>query len=241
MLCALGPVPGSLFGLRRVRPDAGAGRATPPPAPWPGRRTRSRAHEPLSRYGNPESYEVFGQTYYPLKSSRGFVERGVASWYGPGFHRKRTSSGEPYDMYEMSAAHRVLPLPTYVEVTHLGSGRRAVVKVNDRGPFKDDRVLDLSYAAAYRLGIHGPGTAWVEIRALSPGARTEGAGTALVPAALAQSRNKRVAHLPGSAPLPSHHPALRRAHARPNLYQFSRGDGGPARPTNEHRRHAAPA
>ncbi len=124
--------------------------------------------EPLSRYGNPESYEVFGHTYYPLKSSQGFVERGVASWYGPGFHRKRTSSGEPYDMYEMSAAHRVLPLPTYVEVTHLGSGRRAVVKVNDRGPFKDDRVLDLSYAAAHRLGIHGPGTAWVEVRALSP-------------------------------------------------------------------------
>ncbi|MGH8575327.1 MAG: septal ring lytic transglycosylase RlpA family protein [Gammaproteobacteria bacterium] len=179
--------------------------------------------EPLSRYGNPESYEVFGQTYYPLRSSQGFVERGVASWYGPGFHRKRTSSGEPYDMYEMSAAHRVLPLPTYVEVTHLGSGRRAVVKVNDRGPFKDDRVLDLSYAAAHRLGIHGPGTAWVEIRALSPGARTESAGTAPVPAAAARSRNKRVAHLPGSFLLPPHHPARRRAHARPNLYHFHAG------------------
>ncbi|MGQ0592025.1 MAG: septal ring lytic transglycosylase RlpA family protein, partial [Gammaproteobacteria bacterium] len=176
--------------------------------------------EPLSRYGNPESYEVFGQTYYPLKSSQGFVERGVASWYGPGFHRKRTSSGEPYDMYEMSAAHRVLPLPTYVEVTHLGSGRKAVVKVNDRGPFKDDRVLDLSYAAAHRLGIHGPGTAWVEVRALSPGTRTEDAGMAPVPAAPAQSRNKRVAHLPGSFLLPSHHPARRRAHARLNLYNF---------------------
>jgi rare lipoprotein A len=172
--------------------------------------------EPLSRYGNPESYEVFGQTYYPLKSSEGFVERGVASWYGPGFHRKRTSSGEPYDMYEMTAAHRVLPLPTYVEVTHLGSGRKAVVKVNDRGPFKDGRVLDLSYAAAQSLGIHAPGTAWVEIRALSPGARTEGARTAPVPAAPAQTRNKRVAHLPGSFLLPSHHPA--RTHARSNLY-----------------------
>lgn len=189
-----------------------AGRVTPDAIP--------RA-EPLSRYGNPESYEVFGQTYYPLKSSRGFVERGVASWYGPGFHRKRTSSGEPYDMYEMTAAHRVLPLPTYVEVTHLGSGRKAVVKVNDRGPFKDDRVLDLSYAAAYRLGIHGPGTASVEVRALSPGARTEGAGTAPVPATPAQSR--RVAHLPGAAPLPSHHPARRRPHARPNLYHFQVG------------------
>ena len=185
----------------RHPPRAMAG--TPDPIP---------RQEPRSRYGNPESYEVFGRTYFPLKSSEGFVERGVASWYGPGFHRKRTSSGEPYDMYEMSAAHRILPLPTYVEVTHLGSGRKAVVKVNDRGPFKDDRVLDLSYAAAYRLGIHGPGTAWVEVRALSPGARTEGAGTALVPAAPAQSRNKRVAHLPGSFLLPSHHPALRRTH-----------------------------
>jgi rare lipoprotein A len=186
--------------------NAPASRVTPGAIP--------RAERP-SRYGNPESYEVFGQTYYPLKHSRGFVERGVASWYGPGFHRKRTSSGEPYDMYEMTAAHRVLPLPTYVEVTHLGSGRRAVVKVNDRGPFKDGRVLDLSYAAAQSLGIHAPGTAWVEIRALSPGARTEGARTAPVPAAPAQTRNKRVAHLPGSFLLPSHHPALRRTHARP--------------------------
>ncbi len=140
-----------------------SGRASAPDAiPW---------DEPLSPYGNPESYEVFGQRYYPLKSSRGFVERGIASWYGPGFHRKRTSSGEPYDMYAMTAAHRVLPLPTYVEVTHLGNGRKAVVKVNDRGPFKDDRVLDLSFAAAQELGIHGPGTAWVEVRALSSAER----------------------------------------------------------------------
>ncbi len=134
--------------------------------------------EPLSRYGNPGSYEVFGRRYYPMKSSQGFVERGVASWYGPGFHRKRTSSGEPYDMYAMTAAHRVLPLPTYVEVTHLSSGRKAVVKVNDRGPFKDDRVLDLSLAAAQKLGIHGPGTAWVEVRALSPAARRTAAAVA---------------------------------------------------------------
>ncbi|MBA2592573.1 MAG: septal ring lytic transglycosylase RlpA family protein [Gammaproteobacteria bacterium] len=194
-----------------------------PPRAMAGTPDPIRGQQPLSRYGNPESYEVFGQTYYPLKSSEGFVERGVASWYGPGFHRKRTSSREPYDMYEMSAAHRVLPLPTYVEVTHLGSGRRAVVKVNDRGPFKDDRVLDLSYAAAYRLGIYGPGTAWVEIRALSPGARTEGPGTAPMPAAPAQSRNERVAHLPGSAPLPLHHPARRREYARANAYSFHVG------------------
>jgi rare lipoprotein A len=179
--------------VKDARHNAPAGSVTPDAIP--------RA-EPLSHYGNPESYEVFGQTYYPLKTSEGFVERGVASWYGPGFHRKRTSSREPYDMYEMTAAHRVLPLPTYVEVTHLGSGRKAVVRVNDRGPFKDGRVLDLSYAAAHRLGIHGPGTAWVEIRALSPGARIEGARTIPVTAA-------------PSSYLPSHHPARRRAHARP--------------------------
>ena len=194
-----------------------------PPRAMAGTPDLSPRQEPLSRYGNPESYEVFGQTYYPLKSSEGFVERGVATWYGPGFHRKRTSSGEPYDMYEMSAAHRVLPLPTYVEVTHLGSGRKAVVKVNDRGPFKDGRVLDLSYAAAHRLGIYGPGTAWVEVRALSPRARTESAGRALVPASPAQSRNKTLAYLPGSAPLSLHHPTLRRARARPNLYSFHVG------------------
>lgn len=205
--------------VKDARHNAPAGSVTPDAIP--------RA-EPLSRYGNPESYEVFGQTYYPLKTSEGFVERGVASWYGPGFHRKRTSSREPYDMYEMTAAHRVLPLPTYVEVTHLGSGRRAVVKVNDRGPFKDGRVLDLSYAAAQRLGIHGPGTAWVEIRALS--ARTEGARAAPVPAAPpAESRNKKLAHLPGSFLLPSHHPARRWAHARPNLYHSPPAlSGGPA-------------
>ena len=109
----------------RHPPRAMAG--TPDPIP---------RQEPRSRYGNPESYEVFGRTYFPLKSSEGFVERGVASWYGPGFHRKRTSSGEPYDMYEMSAAHRILPLPTYVEVTHLGSGRKAVVKVNESRAFQ---------------------------------------------------------------------------------------------------------
>ncbi len=127
--------------------------------PAPGR-------APLSRYGNPEFYEVFGQRYYPLKSSAGFVERGIASWYGPDFHLRRTSSGETYDMYQMTAAHRVLPLPTHVRVTNMNNGRQCIVKVNDRGPFKDDRVIDLSYAAARILGIVGPGTAPVEVRAI---------------------------------------------------------------------------
>ena len=124
------------------------------------------ANEPLSRYGNPDSYEVMGQTYQVMKSSRGFVQRGEASWYGTKFHGRATSSGEPYDMYAMTAAHKRLPLPTYVEVTNLNNNRKIIVKVNDRGPFHPGRIIDLSYAAAHKLGITGTGTAPVEIRAI---------------------------------------------------------------------------
>jgi len=128
--------------------------------------------EPRSRYGNPESYVVFGQTYRVQKSARGHVERGLASWYGPGFHAERTSSGEPYDMYAMTAAHKTLPIPAYVRVTHLENGRSVVVKVNDRGPFVGDRIIDLSYTAAHKLGMIRSGTAPVEIRVLDPGEET---------------------------------------------------------------------
>ena len=125
--------------------------------------------EPRSRYGNPETYEVFGKKYRVMKSARGHVERGLASWYGPGFHAERTSSGEPYDMYSMTAAHKTLPIPSYVRVTHLGNGRSVVVRVNDRGPFVGNRIIDLSYTAAHKLGMVGTGTAPVEIRVLQPG------------------------------------------------------------------------
>ena len=104
--------------------------------------------ETRSKYGNPESYVVLGQRYYTLKTAQGFSERGVASWYGKKFHGRKTSSGEIYDMYKMTAAHKGLPLPTYVQVRNLDNGRTAVVKVNDRGPFHDNRIIDLSYAAA---------------------------------------------------------------------------------------------
>ncbi|MDR9432267.1 MAG: septal ring lytic transglycosylase RlpA family protein [Spiribacter sp.] len=124
---------------------------------------------PKSRYGNPESYEVFGQRYEVMESASGHRERGIASWYGSKFHGRRTSSGEPYDMYAMTAAHKHLPLPVWVEVRHLGNDRRIVVKVNDRGPFADNRIIDLSYAAAAKLGMLGTGTAPVEIRTLTPG------------------------------------------------------------------------
>jgi rare lipoprotein A len=124
--------------------------------------------EPKSRYGNPPFYIVAGKRYNVLPSSAGFIERGIASWYGPDFHGKRASSGETYDMYAMTAAHPSLPLPTYVQVTNLKNGRKAIVKVNDRGPFHDGRVIDLSYTAAWKLGILQRGTGLVEVRALDP-------------------------------------------------------------------------
>jgi len=124
--------------------------------------------EPASRYGNPASYEVFGRRYRVSASSAGYLDRGRASWYGAKFHGRRTSSGEPYDMYALSAAHKNLPIPTYVRVTNLDNGRSLVVRVNDRGPFHDDRIIDLSYAAALKLDLIGPGTAPVEVRALPP-------------------------------------------------------------------------
>lgn len=128
--------------------------------------------EPRSRYGNPESYEVYGERYHVRDSARGYVAEGTASWYGSKFHGRRTSSGEPYDMYKMTAAHRSLPLPSYVRVTNLDNGRSTVVRVNDRGPFVDDRLIDLSYAAATRLGVIDSGTARVRVRALTPGEST---------------------------------------------------------------------
>ncbi len=124
--------------------------------------------EPRSRYGNPDSYVVRGRRYHTLDSSRGYVERGIASWYGTKFHGHRTSSGEPYDMYRMTAAHKTLPLPTYARVTNLKNGRSVIVKINDRGPFHENRLIDLSWAAAARLDILGEGTGLVEVRAIDP-------------------------------------------------------------------------
>jgi rare lipoprotein A len=124
--------------------------------------------EPKSKYGNPASYVVFGKRYHTKSSSKGYVERGVASWYGPDFHGRKTSSGERYDMYAMTAAHKTLPLPTYARVTNLKNGRTAVVKINDRGPFHGDRIIDLSYSAARKLGVVAKGTGMVEVRAVDP-------------------------------------------------------------------------
>ena len=124
--------------------------------------------EARSRYGNPPFYQVFGKRYYVLSSNIGYVERGVASWYGPGFHKIRTSNGESYDMYAMTAAHKTLPLPAYVRVTNLQNGRSVVVRVNDRGPFVGNRIIDLSYTAAAKLDMVRNGTAFVEVRSIDP-------------------------------------------------------------------------
>ncbi|MDT0497452.1 septal ring lytic transglycosylase RlpA family protein [Algiphilus sp. W345] len=141
--------------------------------------------EPRSKYGNPPSYSVHGKTYYVLASAENFRERGRASWYGRKFHGRRTSSGEPYDMYAMTAAHKTLPLPCYVRVHNLDNGREAIVRVNDRGPFHDGRVIDLSYAAALKLGVVGAGSANVEIETIDPRApRTQFAASTPGPPAV---------------------------------------------------------
>jgi rare lipoprotein A (peptidoglycan hydrolase) len=182
-------------------------RAAPPPPP---------AHlqdvpdaiprfEPRSIYGNPPFYDVFGKRYYVMASSVGYVERGVASWYGPGFHKERTSVGEPYDMYGMTAAHKSLPLPAYVRVTNLQNGRSCVVRVNDRGPFVGNRIIDLSYTAAAKLDMLRDGTAMVEVRALQP--LDPASDTHLVVASVGRHARCRV-------PSHAHRRARRRAHSR---------------------------
>ncbi len=124
--------------------------------------------EPRSKYGNMASYSVLGKVYRTKQDSHGHVEHGLASWYGKQFNGHRTSSGERYDMYGMTAAHKSLPLPSYARVTNLENGRSAIVRINDRGPFHSTRVIDLSYAAATKIGVFPKGTATVEIRGIDP-------------------------------------------------------------------------
>lgn len=125
-------------------------------------------YEPRARSGNQPLYTVLGKRYSVMPSAQGYVEEGLASFYGNKFHGYATSSGEPYDMYAMTAAHKQLPLPSYARVTNLDNGRSVVVRVNDRGPFHDGRILDLSYAAAWRLGIAAKGTGHVRVEGIDP-------------------------------------------------------------------------
>jgi rare lipoprotein A len=133
----------------------------PPSSVAPSPLTPSRSDR-----GNPPFYDVLGKRYHVLESSDGYRAKGVASWYGGDFHGLSTSSGETYDMHAMTAAHTTLPIPTWVEVTNLANGKRVIVKVNDRGPFVNNRLIDLSYAAASELDMIRAGTARVEVRAL---------------------------------------------------------------------------
>jgi peptidoglycan lytic transglycosylase len=138
--------------------------------------------EPRARLGNPPFYEVAGRRYVVLDSAAGYDERGVASWYGPTFHGGRTATGETYDMNSMTGAHPTLPLPTWVRVTNLQNGRSVVVRLNDRGPFSNNRIIDLSRAAAEQLDMIRAGTAMVEVQSLAGGSPAPEAGPAAAPA-----------------------------------------------------------
>jgi len=125
-------------------------------------------YEPLSAQGNPVSYVVLGKKYNTLRTRNGYDEQGIASWYGTKFHGRHTSNGEVYDMYAMTGAHKTLPLPAYVHVKNLDNGKEIIVRVNDRGPFHEGRIIDLSYAAAKKLNMMHSGTARVRVRSLAP-------------------------------------------------------------------------
>lgn len=155
--------------------------------------------EPLARAAN-NPYTVFGQRYVPYKTLTPYRQRGIGSWYGRKFHGQRTSSGETYDMYAMSAAHATLPIPSYTRVTNLANGRSVIVRINDRGPFHSGRLIDLSYAAAYKLGYAGAGSASVEVESITPEEMP-----------LIAARRREAA--PAAAPPPEAPPAL--ADARP--------------------------
>lgn len=148
-------------------------RGLPPlPTDWRAIPNPVPRYLPPAPLGNPPSYTVDGKRYYVLASAAGYHQIGVASWYGPNSQGRTTADGDRYDMYAMTAANKVLPLPTYVRVTDLSNGRSVIVKVNDRGPFVAHRLIDLSYVAAAKLGMLGTGTALVDVQALTPGSPT---------------------------------------------------------------------
>nr|WP_199045147.1 septal ring lytic transglycosylase RlpA family protein [Dyella sp. ASV24] len=152
----------------RYRDDADSVPAGPPPEVIAKLPEPVPKVEPRALYGNKSPYTVLGQTYNVLASPNGYVERGIASFYGNKFHGYKTSSLEDYDMYQFSAAHKTLPIPSYARVTNLENGKSVIVRINDRGPFHENRVIDLSYAAAVRIGVWPKGTGLVEVRAIDP-------------------------------------------------------------------------
>ena len=199
--------PGGLYapdvadGAPEIPPDVAN---LPEPVPHP---------EPLSRYGNRSPYVVLDKNYTVLPSAAGYLERGIASWYGTKFDGRPTSSFEPYDMYQFTAAHRTLPLPSYARVTNLENGRSVIVRINDRGPFHEGRLIDLSYAAAIKLGVNVHGTAQVEVRGIDPGQPLPPAPGALS-ATTDAIRASRIAAMPKPPhpPTATHEPALDASH-----------------------------
>ncbi|MEI7429397.1 MAG: septal ring lytic transglycosylase RlpA family protein [Betaproteobacteria bacterium] len=145
--------------------------------------------EPLHRFAN-KPYVVLGKSYVPDTSLKPFRQRGIASWYGKKFHGQKTSIGEPYNMFSMTAAHPTLAIPSYVRVTHVASGKSVVVRVTDRGPFHADRIIDLSYAAAYRLGYINNGSSLVEVEAILPDDSTPMTYAQIKPAAASAERDE---------------------------------------------------
>ena len=167
--------------------------------------------EPLHRFAN-NPYSVFGRDYVPLKSAGDYRTRGVASWYGRKFHGQKTSSGEIYDMYGMTAAHPTLPIPSYARVTNPANGKSVVVRVNDRGPFHSGRVIDLSYTAAWKLGYIGNGSTLVEVESVAPGQDA--------PPALARAADDPIARFAEAAPTAAEKPPADVAEARGHYLQL---------------------
>jgi len=199
---------------RRASPGAPARIPPPPAANAPGMADAVPREEPRSAAGNPPFYEVAGHRYVVLASASGYHERGVASWYGPDFHGLRTATGERYDMFAMTAAHKTLPIPCYARVTNLSNGRSIVVRINDRGPFVANRIIDLSYAGATRLDMIRNGTAFVQVEALTP---ASAGSTAALPATLpgASAAGVGVSNVPPiTAPLQAATDAAPQAPAR---------------------------
>ncbi len=177
LLAACGTAPRHQADMRHPSSSSGGGYL---PGDGPGSEDAARLaatpnavprDEPLHRFAN-RPYDALGVHYVPLTAPGSYKERGMASWYGKKFHGQRTSSGEVYNMYGMSAAHKTLPIPSYARVTNLKNGKSVIVRVNDRGPFLHDRIMDLSYAAAYKLDIIGSGSAEVEVESILPGQET---------------------------------------------------------------------
>lgn len=160
--------------------------------------------EPL-RQANMRPYAALGRSYTPMTALASYRERGIASWYGRRYHGQKTASGEPYDMYTMTAAHTTLPLPSYARVTNIQNGKSVVVRVNDRGPFHSDRLIDLSYTAAYKLGVLDGGSGWVEVESILPGA------------GVAMQITSATAPSPNSVPQPSPIPSAVREKLTPSL------------------------